>query len=483
MRMRKCAAVVSMVLALVLLLSGCGRLSADSVMNVIAPEETPVPGSDLTFTGKQDETVEPLRLTYEDMDGAFCPFWADTDGDRRVVELTQLSLISARDGQSPSEISQEQNEDGSTTVTIRLKEDLLCSDGEPLTADDLLFTYYVLMDADYDGPSEVSTLPVRGLSAYWNAMDMDIYGKYMFLYDEIYNGGRYDQDLKDALEAAKKAALNNGVKEEHLDRDKQVQEAQAALDQYDYDRADQIREAVQAAWRQDANALVEYVIGHYSASISLRTPFTREEVLDNQGLQVMYTMLERNFGEIDEDSGVFTSNSGKEWDLKDSFPTMDDLYEEMTAAYSNAEQYWLLEGVGRRSMFDAVQNELVRQWAPEDAEWRGTVDSIVGIEKRDDRTIAVTLEYCDESLLKILTDVYIVPLRHYGDPSHFSVKDNEFGFTRGDLKSIRDLSGDAFGGGEFVYRNTEIRTVYLDPNENYWLGVSPTPEVILSKAN
>ena len=40
----------------------------------------------------------------------------------------------------------------------------------------------------------------------------------------------------------------------------------------------------------------------------------------------------------------------------------------------------------------------------------------------------------------------------------------------------------AVGAGEYAYRETDLRTVYLDANENYWLGVTDVPEVILSKA-
>ncbi len=174
---------LAVLLAALLLLSGCGRLTVESVMNVIAPTETPIPGADVTFQGDQVETVEPLRLTYSDMDGLFSPFWAETDGDRTVASLTQLSLLAVEGNPSPSEILVQTNEDGSSTVTIQLREGLTFSDETPITARDLLFTYYVLMDSDYDGPSQVKTLPVRGLSDYWNGMDVDMYSKYITIFD------------------------------------------------------------------------------------------------------------------------------------------------------------------------------------------------------------------------------------------------------------------------------------------------------------
>jgi len=457
------------------LLAGCG-LSVENVMDVIAPTESPTPGSDLVFNGVTEIEAEPLRLTYQDMDGTFNPFWASADGDVLVAELTQLSL------QDVSTITVDDREDGSTLVTVALQEGLTASDGSALDADDLLFTYYVLMDADYDGPSEVGTLPVRGLSSYWNGMDMDMYAKYIFLYDSIYNSGRYDQNLKDALEKARYEALNNGVKEEQLGRDAGVQAAQAALDEYDTQRAQEIREAMESAWHRDAQDIVNYIMEHYSASIPLRTPYTREEVEANPGLQVMYAMLDRSFGDLSEEDGSFTANSGAVWDLEGQFPTVEDFFDEMYTSYNgDAEQYWQLEGIGRPSMLAAVENELVNRWAPEDEEWRGPVNSIEGLEKKDERTLCITLEYCDEDILRVLTDVYLVSLDHYGDPELFDPAGLSFGFTRGNLQAVRALARDAFGGGEYVYRETDVRTVYLDANEHYWKGVSETPYVILTR--
>ena len=472
---------LAVLLAALLLLSGCGRLTVESVMNVIAPTETPIPGADVTFQGDQVETVEPLRLTYSDMDGLFSPFWAETDGDRTVASLTQLSLLAVEGNPSPSEILVQTNEDGSSTVTIQLREGLTFSDETPITARDLLFTYYVLMDSDYDGPSQVKTLPVRGLSDYWNGMDVDMYSKYITIFDMTYNGGRYDKDLQEALENARRAAKENGISEERLDDDAEVKKAKAALDAYDTERAEEIRSAIEEAWRRDAQALVDYTMANYSGTIALRTDYTKEQVMANPGLQVMYTMLDRGFGSMNEEGG-FTSVGDLSWDLAEAFPTVEDLYSVMYAAYNgDAAQYWSIEGYGRGDMIANVENELVQRWAPEDEYWRGSVDNIAGLELLSSRTVKITLEYCDESILKTLTDIWIAPLHFYGDADLFSAENNRFGFTRGDLSAVRAHAGEALGGGEFVYRETDVRTVYLDPNGFYWLGQNEAPYVVLTK--
>ncbi len=464
-----------------LLLTGCGRLTVEGVMNVIAPTETPIPGADATFVGEQIETVEPLRLTYQELGGVFCPFWAVTDGDRTVVELTQLSLLAREGQQSPSEILPQSNEDGSTSVTIRLRDGLVFSDETPVTARDLLFTYYVLLDSSYDGPSQLRTLPIRGLSSYWNGMDMDMYSKYIMLYDMTFNQGRYDKDLQEALENARRSARENGVSEEALERDAQVKKAQEALDAYDTERAEEIRSAIEAAWRRDAQAMVDYTMANYSGTIALRTDYTKEDVLANPGLQVMYTMLDRGFGSFTEDGG-FAAAGDRRWDLTETFPTAEDLFDVMYAAYNgDPVQYWSIEGYGRGDMLANVENEMVRAWAPEDEYWRGSVDAIEGLEITDSRTVTVTLEYCDESILRILSDVYVAPMHFYGDADMFLPEHDLFGFTRGDLSAVRAHAGESLGAGEYVYRETDVRTVLLDVNPFYWLGQSDVPYVEMTK--
>ena len=475
------AAAAALLIPILLSLTGCA-LTVDGVMSVIAPSETPVPGSDLVFSDQPEATPEPLQLTYEKMDGVFSPFFASADGDRKVAELTQLSLRAVEGNRAPAEITRTTGSDGLTSVTIRLQKGLLCADGTELTADDLLFTYYVLMAESYAGPYTVNQLPISGLSVYWNGMDSNMYGKYMMIYDEIYNGGKYDADLQKAVEDAKRAAAEKGVSEDNLESDADVAAAQKALDEYDTVRADEIRDAIDDAWRSDAQALVDYTIENYSGTISLRTPYSRDEVLANTGLQVAYTMLDRGFGKFD-DAGGFTANSGASWDLSTTYPTVEDLYTETYEAYNgDVAQYWSIEGIGRADMLAAVQNRLVRAWAPQDADWRGGVQTVSGVEKVDDSTVRISLTHCDDAILKSLTEVCIAPLHIYGDVTLFDPDNGSFGFTKGDLSAVRANNGKVVGAGEYAYRETDLRTVYLDANENYWLGVSAVPEVILTKA-
>ena len=66
------AAAAAMLIPILLTLTGCS-LTVDGVMSVIAPTETPVPGSDLVFSDTPEVTPEPRQIAYEEMDGVFSP--------------------------------------------------------------------------------------------------------------------------------------------------------------------------------------------------------------------------------------------------------------------------------------------------------------------------------------------------------------------------------------------------------------------------
>lgn len=77
--------------------------------------------------------------------------------------------------------------DGTVTYDITLREDVYFSDGEKLTADDVLFTMYVLADPAYDGPSGFSSLPIVGMSEYRSGMYV--------LSDMILSAGEGNEDF------------------------------------------------------------------------------------------------------------------------------------------------------------------------------------------------------------------------------------------------------------------------------------------------
>lgn len=141
--------------------------------------------------GDADKTQEekPLVVGYPGFGGKFSPFTASLSYDTDVVELTQLYLMTTdRAGNiikngihgekneyngknytyyGPADIDWVYDEKTNiTTYTAKLREDLTFSDGEPITADDLIFTYYVYLDPAYEGPITLNSFPILGLANY-----------------------------------------------------------------------------------------------------------------------------------------------------------------------------------------------------------------------------------------------------------------------------------------------------------------------------
>ena len=64
-----------------------------------------------------------------------------------------------------------ENADGTVDYKITMKQGIKFSDGEEMTIDDVIFSYYVLLDPTYDGVSTLYSIPIKGLEAYRTGMD------------------------------------------------------------------------------------------------------------------------------------------------------------------------------------------------------------------------------------------------------------------------------------------------------------------------
>ena len=125
-----------------------------------------------TQTESKYKTVVVASL---EMNGVFSPFFATTAPDNDIVEMVHGSLIKSDRNAQPQadlaeyKIEQVEAEDGSVSETIytfTLKDGVTFSDGTPVTADDIIFSYNVLADPAYDGPATFSTLPIVGMEEY-----------------------------------------------------------------------------------------------------------------------------------------------------------------------------------------------------------------------------------------------------------------------------------------------------------------------------
>ena len=124
----------------------------------------------------------------------FSPFFATTAYDMEVVDLTTLSLLAADRGgavmnnggadegqtvnyngtdynyRGAGNVEVVMNDDGTVDYNLTMRDDLVFSDGEKATIDDVIFGIYVTCDPTYDGSSTVYALPIEGMKEYRSGM-------------------------------------------------------------------------------------------------------------------------------------------------------------------------------------------------------------------------------------------------------------------------------------------------------------------------
>ena len=180
---RKFAATLLSVVFLLSVLTACSSTGTGTQSS--APQN--VPGQQNTSDTSNPFT--PLVVGYLPFSEKFSPFFSDSSYDSDVVDMVHLSLLTtdrmgkiiyhAIEGETVPyngtdytyrgiadiDVKTDENE-AFTVYTIRIRDDLVFSDGVPITADDLIFNYYVLADPSYTGSSTLYSVPILGIQEY-----------------------------------------------------------------------------------------------------------------------------------------------------------------------------------------------------------------------------------------------------------------------------------------------------------------------------
>ena len=131
----------------------------------------------------------PLVVGSLDMSEKFSGFFAESVPDQTIVNLTGLYLIendragsiifngAGDEGETIAyngtdytyhtlaNVTVTENDDN-TVYNIKMRDDVVFSDGTPVTADDVIFSLYVYADTDYDGYGTLNSTNIKGLQNY-----------------------------------------------------------------------------------------------------------------------------------------------------------------------------------------------------------------------------------------------------------------------------------------------------------------------------
>ena len=232
-------------------------------------------------------TAKTLVVGTQNFDGKFSPFFYTNSYENDVMNMVfDALLLTDREGSvvlkgADGEVRPYngtdytytgvancdivENEDGTVDYNITMKQGIKFSDGEEMTIDDVIFSYYVLLDPTYDGVSTLYSIPIKGLEAYRTGMESrmnlilaagpDGYTATDYFTEDQYNtfwaafnaaGVKFAQEILDYVVAEGYAAATDSVAAQaanwgfELAEDATVEDFWAAIvEAYGYDISDE----------------------------------------------------------------------------------------------------------------------------------------------------------------------------------------------------------------------------------------------------
>ena len=392
---RALALILSLVMCLGLL-AGCGDKKTD--------DQT------------KDENT-PLVVGYAAFNEKFSPFFSETEYDQDVWIMTSLSLLNSdRQGQiimngiegethayngtdytyyGPADCEIVENADGTVDYNFTMRDDIVFSDGEKVTIDDVIFSMYVLCDPTYDGNSTLYAVPIQGMAAYRSGMTT----------------------LAKALAAAGR---------DNTDFTYWTEEQQTKF------------------WDNIDKGLVPFAQGIVDACVEA--------------------------GAADEGD---VAAAGAAWGFSGEAKTVEDLALEIGEQYGWSFSAMEKEVGNSDALADMMDEDVYADYPTIGVKTGDSAANISGIKKTGDYSMTVTLDKVDATAIYQL-GVTIAPMHYYGDPSLYDYDNNQFGFPKGDLSSVRAKTTSPMGAGPYKYIKYEDGVVYFEANDSYFLGAPKT---------
>lgn len=424
-------------------LAGCGGQGettdeAQTEAPAADAEETTEPEADAQEAQEpaQEAANEdtPLVIANDDVSEKFSPFFGESVPDQHVWLLTTVSLLDIdRQGEivykgiegetrayngtdytytGIADCEVTENADGTVYYDFTIRDDVKFSDGEPLTIDDVIFSYYVYLDPSYDGTTSLYAMPIEGLEEYRSGSSV--------LYDLMLQKGADNTDFTFYTEDDQKKFFETDLP---------------------------------AAGEAFAKSICDYCTAAGYV----------EEGLD----EVSNGMVNWGFATLNDDGSVTGNATGTTW-TSDNAPTLADYWNEMEVSYDYDYQTLSDTEAADSALFSFLDDSYKVT-----VETGDSVDYVSGIQKTGDNSMRVVLTEVSAPAIYTLP-VYVSPLHYYGDPAQYDYDAHKFGFPKGDLSSVRDKTTVPMGAGPYKFVSYENRTVYMEANENYYKGAPVT---------
>ena len=444
-------------------LAACGQSSSESSSSSETESSSSESSSESSEAEPTDEPDEekPLVVAYDPFSGKFSPFFADTAYDQDVASMTQLGLLTTDrvgaiiynsiEGETVefngtpyeykglTDIKVTLNDDGSAVYNIKIRDDVKFADGEPMTIDDVIFTYYVLCDPSYVGSTTLSSYPIVGLQDYRTQTTSELYDKYSAIVADIYAAGP-DYTV-------------------------------SGSESFTQEQCDRFWELLAEQWKDDLLATAGFIATKYGAYIG-DIGGTADDLADEGWMMALLSYV-WGYGEVSEDGTTLTlPTTGASFVLAEARPTVDDLYAETYAKYEgDVVAYFGTEASDASvDILATASDKAISEFASSEPELADGIPNIAGIKKIDEYTVEVTTSTFSAPAIYQICGITVAPLHYYGDPAKYDYENNQFGFDFGDLSSVEAKTSNPLGAGPYKFVEYSNKVVYFEANENYYKG-------------
>ncbi len=331
--------------------------------------------------------------------------------------------------------------------TVTLCEDIYFSDGVNLTADDVIFSMYVLADPSYRGTCAFSQLPIRGLKEYWG-------------------------DLKPKWERILEAMAEG----------KEPVGEQFGISQAEYD-------SFTEAFRTAGLAFVEPIVrsctdnfaDQYSEYVLGVSP---EELRSSRGLRVAFAEYFWGYATGRNDAGLWEEIGGRTYDLSVERPTEEDFWNLIAARhrYDVGNGGINYEKMGGEDFFELLEEQM-EAVCPALFTATGNktgASSISGIRKTGLYSLQITMTR-DVGTEIWKMDIPICPLHWYGNEQAYDYRGDRFGFAKGDLNGVIRSGKTPLGAGPYQVIKSGEGTVLLGASSLYAGGLAATANLLLAE--
>lgn len=381
--------------------------------------------SAFTFAGcgAKDNTT-PLVVGYAPFSSKFSPFFAETAYDQDAQGMTQIGLLTSdRTGAIIYKgIEGETVPYNGTDYTYYGASDLVVTEND----DGTVYYDFTLRDDIKFSDGEAVTI------------DDVIFSMYV-LSDPTYDGNSTFFALP--IEGMDKYRSGMSAKWTLILADGPEASA-AGTDYYTAEEAAAFWTAFDAAGIEFAQEIVDYCLANYAAygavDVTSSAGLWGYELAEGATTEDFWKAILDNYGYDVSDSGINYETAGT------------SITSFITAKLDSS----LIAGV---QTGDSAAN-------------------ISGIQKTGDYSLRVVLTEVDATAIYQL-GVTIAPLHYYGSNDLYNYDNNQFGFPKGDLSSVRAKTTQPMGAGPYKFLKFENGVIYFEANKNYFLGEPKTKYV------